>query len=401
VIVELPTAADPVRLIQGDCLDVLRALPDGCVDAVVTDPPYGLEFMGKEWDKFGGGKVGTPGIGDRTTPWVSNQGWNGMRCRKCGHLPHGGSPCHCPDPDIRAADDRWKKFQAFNEAWATAALRVLKPGGYMLAFGGTRTYHRLTCAVEDAGFEVRDCLMWLYGTGFPKGKGCLKPAWEPVLLARKPGPKVLPLNIDACRVPTGDDTGRTRHTALGRMNDDGWQPSSQESDSHPAGRYPANVTHDGSAEVLDAFAAFGEKTSGSRKAGEYQPQGFYGNAIADRPAGMERPMPELTGDTGTAARFYFCAKASRSERVTLPDGTSHPTVKPLELVRWLVQLVTPEGGTVLDPFSGSGTTGVAALSEGRRAVLVEKEPGYCDIIRKRLAHALGTSAGSLFAGAEL
>jgi DNA modification methylase len=153
---------------HGDCREVMAQLDAESIDAIVTDPPYGLEFMGKEWDSIGGGRTSKPGIGQRTTEWVSNRGWNDMRCRNCGHLSHGGSPCSCDAPDFAAVDDRWKRMQQWHEAWATAAYRVLKPGAHLVAFGGTRTFHRLTCAIEDAGFEIRDCLSWLYGSGFPK-----------------------------------------------------------------------------------------------------------------------------------------------------------------------------------------------------------------------------------------
>jgi DNA modification methylase len=185
-----------VVLHAGDCTEVLAGLDDASVDAVVTDPPYGLEFMGREWDgadgfrrslnpgdagrdnvsgrttrtspqySTGAGQRGKPGIGERHTDWVSNQGWNGFRCRSCGHLSHGGSPCQCDAPDFARADDRWHLYQQWCEAWAAECLRVLKPGGHLLAFGGTRTYHRMTCAIEDAGFEVRDSIHWLYGSGF-------------------------------------------------------------------------------------------------------------------------------------------------------------------------------------------------------------------------------------------
>lgn len=144
------TDGETVRLFLGDVAEVLGRLPRAFADAVVTDPPYGLEFLGKEWDSYA----------------------------------------------------RGKPAQEFYERWALSILRALKPGGFMVCFGGTRTYHRLACAVEDAGFEVRDCLMWMYGSGFPKRRGCLKPAWEPILLCRKPGAKVLPLGINECRVPT-------------------------------------------------------------------------------------------------------------------------------------------------------------------------------------------------------
>lgn len=150
-------------VVVADCIDAMRAMPDCSVEAMVTDPPYGLEFMGKEWDRLGGGaaKSAPPGIGQRSTGWVSNRGWNEMRCRNCGHLSHGGSPCRCGAPNFAAADDRMRQMQAWHERWAREALRVLKPGGHLLAFGGTRTYHRLVCGIEDAGFEIRDRILYL------------------------------------------------------------------------------------------------------------------------------------------------------------------------------------------------------------------------------------------------
>lgn len=301
----LPTESDPVRIIEDDCLDVLPRLPTGAFDAVVTDPPYGLEFMGKDWDH------GVPGV------------------------PY------------------WE-----------AVGRVLKPGGYLLAFGGTRTYHRLTCAVEDAGFEIRDCLLWLYGTGFPKGQETnLKPAYEPIILARRHGRKVLPLMVNECRIPcdggspsqarresarrTGNTPGRPgeyRSTIEDRTSPERYM---QKRDGESLGRYPANVLYDGSSNVVDML----------------------NNAI---------------GHT----RFFYCAKASGNDR---GDNNTHPTVKPLALMRWLVRLVCPPGGLVLDPFGGSGTTGVAALTEGRRCLLIEKAPAYAAIARRRVAEAMRTS----------
>lgn len=310
-----------VTVHHGDCLDVLPTL--GEVDAVVTDPPYGLKFMGKGWDH------GIPGV-----PF-------------------------------------WRE-----------TLRVIKPAGYMLCFGGTRTYHRLACAVEDAGFEIRDCLMWLYGSGFPKGKACLKPAWEPILLARKPGPKVLPLGIDACRiagaVPKPGNINPTNASGtngvygldkrLSRQSE--WEPAA-------AGRWPANVVHDGSEEVRWLFAEFGERGSFLKR--NYTGQKFNGDSGIYGHFGDK--VTTTHADTGTAARFFYCAKASRRER---GKGNTHPTVKPLSLLRWLVRMVTPEGGTVLDPFAGSGTTGLAATEEGRKAILIERESAYCEIIASRI-----------------
>jgi hypothetical protein len=320
-----------VRLYHGDCLDVLPTLAAGSVDAVVTDPPYGLEFMGRDWDH------GVPGV----PYWL-------------------------------------------------AVLVVLKPGGYMLAFGGTRTYHRLACAVEDAGFEVRDCLMWLYGSGFPKGRGCLKPAWEPILLCRKPGPRVLPLGVDECRMPCDEDRTRPARTPNG-IYGNGNGTNHTTSDSHPAGRWPANVVHDGGEEVLEAFAAFGSKDT---RDGMVNNRGGDGAGYMKGWKGAEQ-SPAVYGDRGTAARFFYTAKASKAER---GEGNNHPTVKPLALLEWLVRLVCPPGGLVLDPFAGSATTGVACLRTGRRFVGVEKDAGYHEIARKRLAEA--ASPGPLFAAAS-
>jgi site-specific DNA-methyltransferase (adenine-specific) len=217
----------------------------------------------------------------------------------------------------------------------------------------------------------------MYGTGFPKGQGCLKPAWEPILLARKPGPRVLPLGIDACRVPTTDDTSRTQNAGPTWSGE--FQGGRRVNGGSEAGRYPANVLHDGSDEVLEAFAAFGDRASGGKRGGESRtdkvPSGYMGE--------KRREAEHSTfGDTGTAARFFYCAKSSKSER---GEGNTHPTVKPLALMRWMVRLVTPEGGRVLDPFAGSGSTLVAATLEGFDSVGVELDAGHCEIIKRRLA----------------
>lgn len=333
------------RVIQGDCLDVLRTFEDGAFDAVITDPPYELDFMGKAWDRTG---------------------------------------------------------VAFRpEMWATI-LRVVKLGGYMLAMGGSRTYHRLACAVEDAGWLIRDCLMWVYGTGFPKGQGCLKPAYEPIILARRPGPKVLPLGVDECRVPCeganpsiarrqGKPAGRPGEygdTIVNRITPERY---AEDRPGEALGRYPANVLHDGSDEVMEAFAEFGE-----RQGMKPMPRGDFKNErVLASDQGINKYHREGRtdlnetigyGDTGTAARFFYTAKASKSER---GEGNAHPTVKPLALMRWMVRLVCPAGGVVLDPFAGSGSTLLAAQEEGRRAVGIEREPAYVSIINKRLEDANG------------
>jgi DNA modification methylase len=399
-------AVSDCRLILGDCLDVLPTLEAGPVDAVVTDPPYGLEFMGKGWDSFRS-NGGSAWAGKQT----DKPDWKGDRrgrpgrlymrskhwtCRRCGKQKHKHDDTACaPDYELVTHEPlQLRAFQAWCEQWAATTLRVLKPGGYLLAFGGTRTYHRLACAVEDAGFEVRDCLMWLYGSGFPKGRGCLKPAWEPILLARRPGPRVLPLNVDACRVPGAVAAGWCANKGSGpkftgtTYNGGEKYPEAQRRfDASPAGRYPANVVRDGSDEVLEAFAAAGEKKSSKRNpatcGGEHS-NDIYGDL------GPRKYDGNTYGDSGTASRFYFCAKASGAER----EGSSHPTIKPVALMRWLVRLVTFPGQLVLDPFMGSGSTGVACRREDRRFVGVEKEPAYHADAEKRVGNALGP----LFAG---
>lgn len=267
-----------VELLHGDCLERLKELPDCSVDACVTDPPYGLSFMGKAWDY-----------------------------------------------DVPGA-----------EVWREV-LRVLKPGGHLLAFFGSRTYHRGAVQIEDAGFEVRDQIMWVYGTGFPKGKSQLKPAHEPIAVAKRKGKSEL--QIDNCRIPSGSDYTELRVVQGGDHFSVGSNSKTRGTVFQPAsGRWPANLIHDGS----------------------------------------EEPC-KLLGD---AARFFYCAKASKADR---DAGNSHPTVKPTELMRYLCRLVTPPGGVVLDPFMGSGSTGKAAVLEGFRFIGIEREAEYLEIARGRIS----------------
>ena len=339
------------RLLTGDCRELMAAMPAASVDAIVTDPPYGLAFMGKGWDHA------VPGV----------------------------------------------------EFW-TEALRVAKPGTHLLAFGGTRTYHRLACAIEDAGWEIRDCLSWLYGSGFPKshngpwGGTALKPAWEPIIMARAPLAGTVAanvaahgtggLNIDGCRIavnPVVDASQLRTMTRSRRETADGWGLSTVQGDTPQVvradGRWPANVALDeDAAAMLDAQTGtvgggFGVRGGGA--SGEWNP--------TDRATARGQTIRgggEVVGygDTGGASRFFYCAKASRSEREAGTDGNGHPTVKPVALMRWLVRLVTPAGGVVLDPFTGSGTTGVAAVQEGRRFIGCEREAEYVEIARRRIAH---------------
>jgi DNA modification methylase len=335
------------EIIHGDCLDVMRWRDAETVDAVVTDPPYGLSFMGKHWDH------GVPGTG----------------------------------------------------FW-TEALRVLTPGARLLAFGGTRTYHRMACAIEDAGFEIEDSLCWLYGSGFPKHKSKLKPAHEPIVMARKPAARATLLNIDDCRIGTESRFSPPAPLRAGTFN------CSFDSDyvgKVVSGRWPANVVLDEeAARALDEMSGM-LQTGGGIRNGPQTPA-FFGRFAGDEDV---RSFP---GNTGGASRFYYVAKASRSEREAGLEGRAlqtvgslqgggihandpvsqrftksarnvHPTVKPVALMRWLVRLVTPPDGLVLDPFTGSGTTGIAATLEGRRFLGIEREAEYVEIARARIAHA--------------
>lgn len=382
-----------IALHHGDCLDVLRSMPDASVDAVVTDPPYGLEFMGKEWDSFGG-DVRQPFRGEIQTP---DNPYGRSTVRFAGASSYG------------ARVEGMHSFQEWCEAWSRECLRVLKPGGHMLAFGGTRTFHRLACAVEDAGLEVRDSIAWLYGSGFPKslnlvddggertGWGtALKPAFEPIVVARKPlagtvATNVLThgtgaLNIDGCRI--GDDGGGTRCTNRDQLGECVGHPAANGSlgggvmrhgPDGTGGRWPANVILDESqASELDAQAP---EAGGSGKASGPSLTGTSTSVARGTFNGVEDTP--FYGDQGGASRFFYVAKADTSERVRV-DGVAHPTVKPLDLMRWLVRLVTPVGGTVLEPFAGSGTTVEACILEGFRCVAVEREADYLPLIVQRI-----------------
>jgi DNA modification methylase len=430
-----------VELLHGDCVELMRAMPECSVDSIVTDPPYELGFMGKAWDGAG----------------------------------------------IAYSLDMWRE-----------ALRVLKPGGHLLAFGGTRTYHRMACAIEDAGFEIRDSIHWVYGSGFPKShnvsKGidrtlgaerevvgirtlygtaastnpvvgamegtsgvgaskdvpvtaaatdearkwegwgtALKPAHEPVVVARKPlsgtvAGNVLVwgtggLNIDGCRVNVGADdiakmSGRSgRRTAgqvfTGKGDGQSWEPTT-------AGRWPANIVLDGAAAAaLDQQSGVSKSSSGGRSGTHPAPMDWGKDDTARDRGGHT--------DSGGASRFFtqadfgpddwpfvYQAKPSKRERNAgldglperpaseryetistlnaehqqrLPAANHHPTVKPVALMRHLVRLVTPPGGTVLDPFAGSGTTLVAAVLEGFDAIGCEMTDEYLPIIEGRVAWA--------------
>jgi site-specific DNA-methyltransferase (adenine-specific) len=382
-----------VRVEHGDCLEVIpRLVAEGVVvDAVVTDPPYHLTSTLKRFGKID--------INDDTkTSQRLRQKLDGA-----ARLAHGFMNQQWDGGDV-----------AFRpETWATVA-SILRPGGFLLAFGGTRTFHRVWCAIEDAGLVLQDTVMWMYGSGFPKRRDALKPAWEPICVAYKPGGKRT-LQVDECRVEGAAGNGvwgtsnetilledgrrtfnaspgareyRTKPYRIKRLNPGAsvnktgeWKNQDREFEGEggKVGRWPANVCHDGSDEVIESFARFGDRTSGtllpSHDAKPSSNRSMNGGNYTGR------IHAEFGGDSGSIARFFYSGKAGDWDR----RGSTHPTVKPVELMQWLVPLVCPRGGTVLDPFAGSGTTGDAARIEGRNAILIEREPKYVADIERRLA----------------
>jgi site-specific DNA-methyltransferase (adenine-specific) len=374
-----------MKLINSDCIIAMKEMPDNSVDSIVTDPPYELGFMGKSWDSTG----------------------------------------------IANSVEMWSQ-----------ALRVLKPGGHLIAFSGSRTYHRMAVAIEDAGFEIRDQIMWVYGSGFPKslnigkqlddwdGWGtALKPAHEPMVLARKPlvGTVVNNvmtygvggLNIDKSRVGTEDTRAPASKTALGMMNDDNWQAQEVMAGS-ANGRFPANFIHDGSDEVVELFPD--TKTGSIKPYKHNNTSTIYGGGKGLQ---LGTITANFTGDSGSAARFFYCAKTSKADRnegldgfeekakvfngqsdkpsgnakgsvedkfSTQPSANNHPTVKPTELMRYLVRLITPPNGLVLDPFMGSGSTGKACAYEGFDFIGIDQSAEYVEIARARIEFALHQEA---------
>jgi site-specific DNA-methyltransferase (adenine-specific) len=311
------------QLHLGDCLDVLATLPDNSVDSIVTDPPYGLSFMGKKWDY------------------------------------------DVPSVAI------WEQ-----------CLRVVKPGGHLLAFAGTRTQHRMACRIEDAGFEIRDMIAWVYGSGFPKShnlegdhKGwgtALKPALEPITMARKPFSSTVAanviqygtgaINVDGCRV--GIDGGTTR-SEQSPYSDSGWR-TGHKVETLNSGRWPANIIHDGSNEAALSLKSGARFFYTAKAAKDDRNDGC--DAFDQRPAGGMQGRND--GSLGT---------------ITLSKN-HHPTVKPTMLMAYLCRLITQPGGTILDPFMGSGSTGKAATINGFRFIGIERDPEYHKISEARISN---------------
>jgi DNA modification methylase len=417
---------DNYTIYNGSMLDMLEVIQPNSIDSIVCDPPYELNFMNKGWDN-------------------------------CG---------------ISFNPDTWKK-----------CYEVLKPGGYLLAFGGSRTFHRIACAIEDAGFEIRDTIMWLYGSGFPKsmniglaidkkngveskvvssgksGKSsrafqseetttageyeikqaqnewqgwgtALKPAYEPIIVARKPlsgtvVDNVLTygvggINIDECRVPLeNSETIATNVGFLDNLQSDGWGTKKCITEKTSQGRFPANVIHDGSEEVVKLFPYTNPSSSGGISSGRNFGQNYDDGSIKK----LQRTGHDDNG--GSASRFFYTAKASKKDRdeglefagfeeQKTTDGNIrsnqetarifgansalrkniHPTVKPVELMQYLVRLVSPKGATILDPFMGSGSTGKAVMFENRernanyKFIGIDLEEKYCQIAIARIDYAL-------------
>ena len=399
------------RIIHGEVPGALADLIDSSIDGCVTDPPYGIGFMGKEWDTFKPRSVEYQRKRARKTftEQVTNPNLKG----RIGWM--AGQPITY-DESLTGK----RKFQAWTETWAREVLRVLKPGGYLLCCGHPRSNHRMACGVEDAGFEVRDAVLWIFGTGFPKSHNlrgkfqgwgtALKPGWEPILMARKPLIGTVAanverfgvgaLNIDASRIQTEDalrgsgqppmsfrgENARPFHEASRerRYADQGGTnfaatPGPRGGDIR--GSWPANVIHDGSAEILQTFAEFGEDKGAMAQATRRNADKF--RNVFGAFSGTTESGREPDG-LGSAARFFYCAKASRSDRDDGIARNNHPTVKPTELMRYLCALVTPPGGTVLDPFMGSGSTGRGALLGGFSFIGIEREAEYVEIARARI-----------------
>lgn len=514
---------DVVTLYHGDCLDVLRELPDASVDSVVTDPPYGISFMGKQWDQPG--QYGSKRKNGQPAVHAREAGRDRAKVGDTGAMDAGR---------YDLSPSAMRNFQEWCEAWSIECLRVLKPGGHMVAFGGSRTWHRLAAAVEDAGFEIRDSIAWLYGSGFPKsmdvskaidkrpgvlrhkefaeemygrrlllglshhevsmevvgkstgaawnwenhqfpsakwwpklkatlhmddkwdeviaeaerqkigerttgrgaGKGstpivgdsenrditapstdpakqwqgwgtALKPAFEPIVVGRKPlagtvAANVLAhgtgaLNIAATRV--GDEVRHEAFTSLApasgnRLGAPGTAEARRGTQGEPkeyVGRWPTNVVLDES-QAAELDRQSGVLRSGANPAvrgGDKDSRQVYGGFTGGR-----NEQPRRGTDSGGASRFFptfrYEAKAPTSERPRGEDGTAHPTVKPLDLMRWLIRLVTPPGGLVLEPFAGSGTTAEACVHEHMRCIAIEREADYLPLIVGRLTKPIQT-----------
>lgn len=382
-----------VDLQLGDLFDLLPTIPENSLDSCVTDPPYGIGFMGKEWDTF------KPGVEQKRI--VENKQIESDNPNLKGRSRGPASSPSAVEYDRSLNGQR--QFQAWTEKWAREIYRVLKPGAYFLVFGAPRSYHRMASGLEDAGFEVRDSLMWLFGQGFPKSlnlKGdwegwgtALKPAFEPIALARKPFKGSLTsnvqqlgtgaLNIDSCRIQMSQEdrefilkTARPNSAGQTHIGSVMNRPSAPTVNVHDEGRWPTHVLIDTEAgEILD------------RQVGKSVSRFFYcpKPSRRERDLGCDELELKQPGECVDRAEDSIGLKSPRAGAGRSGGGRNfHPTVKPVELMRYLVRLVTPPGGTVIDPFTGSGTTGMACRTEGFNFVGTEREPDYVLIALSRI-----------------
>lgn len=421
----------PYILLQGDCLELMKKLPDNSIEAVCTDPPYGLSKQ--------------PDIAEVMQHWLNDKTYE--------HKANG------------FMGKSWDSFVPGPEYWREV-LRVLKPGGHAVVFAGSRTQDLMSIALRFAGFEIRETLMYLYGSGMPKSHAvdkaidkclgaerevigirkhptlkdtskidrqgnhqfngtntikdeweltapatdqakqwqgwgsALKPAYEPIILVRKPlegtiAQNVLKwgcggINIDECRVELANEADKAQfefNHAVGTrlpeeyadkklgLHDGGWMQQVGEKET-PTGRWPANICHDGSDEVVEMFPH--TKSGKDVNPTDKPVSGFFGST-------MDYYSGTNYGDSGSAARFFYSSKATKKDR---GEGNNHPTVKPVKLMEWLVKMVTPKNGKCLDPFMGSGSTGVAALNTGRKFIGIEMDSEYYQIAQKRIEEAV-------------
>jgi DNA modification methylase len=428
-------------------VEALRAIPDSSLDSCVTDPPYGIRFMGEAWDGAD--------IAKRAN---ERRKYSGDLDRSAG-VRGGHKSAAAEAGKYKLSRSANVQFQEWTTEWAEEVLRVLKPGGHLLCFASTRTYHRMAVGVEDAGFEIRDQIGWVFGSGFPKSHNlrgefsgwgtALKPAWEPIVVARKPLSFTVAenvgkygtgaLNISGCRIP-GEPVPINRLESWSGFGQKTRPEYEQEISA--IGRWPANLIHDGSDEVLEAFpdapgqcgpvkydenSRKNQNVYGAMKRG-HEPSANNSYAAAGGTNFAMKPGARRN-DKGSAARFFYVAKASREDRnegceeidekIGSPhwDPTSqrgkehlengwgvsrnnHPTVKPTDLMRYLCRLVTPTGGVVVDPFMGSGSTGKAALLEGFDFIGIDRDEKYCAIAKSRIDHVMRTDS-PLFRRANL
>lgn len=377
---------------QGDCLEVMKTMKDNSIDFIITDPPYGLHFMGKTWDHFKRSNFDETG----KYKYLENSSFDN-HSRYVRKIETGNSKAGTYD------ERRNDQFQEFIFEVGKEMLRILKPGAHIAMWGAPRRFHRQTCGLEDAGFEIRDCIMWLFGSGFPKShnnfglKGfgtALKPAYEPIILAMKPLEGTYSqnvekwglggINIDACRILSDEvisNHSRSPESAKSKgIYGDSSSQKTHQTDGQKLGRWPANLILDEEAgQMLDELSGISRSSNATR---------------INKPSENKCMSGANTGhvsfghnDSGGASRFFYCAKASKAERNRgLEKPSSHPTVKPLALMRYIIKLLAPPGDPLLlDPFAGSGSTLIAAKELGIRFIGIEKEAEYCEIAEKRLA----------------